>query len=377
MLLFSDSDIVIGGLNLYSNSSLFYRPSVPYLIERTGYCWKLPDPIPRWLYLFSLTESNSPFTWMIGVPITTIVCLLLFLFIGFEYRQFDLYSTAIYFGGLVIGISVPFTKTVRNNSTRSFLFFLLSATFFLTCIYSAFFLKLSISTRYYSRIGSVDEMVEKDFQMISTRQIFVSSISIRYTLSSTNVKLCSPKEDFDHPENVEILPSIDECIGRILNSDGTVFVTSRIHVEGFMLAHKMYCLEHPRSSFGIIVSMFIEREVYIRYRFDEIIQRIVESGIINHWRSLRLPKKHLLIHPKKARNTESFYPVALTFAHLSSGFLIWLTGILLASLAFACEHYIDQKCRSNHLMNKERKFWECGSKIISGDRYYFIMNSNK
>lgn len=182
----SDSDIIVGALYSNLNVSAGFRSSYPYLYDRLGYCLKLPDAVPRWQYLFIITDPNSTELWYFGLACIVLTVLLFFLLNGFEKRKVDFHSAFVLVFGVILGASVTFLKYVRKFSSQVLACVMLYCLFVLIATYNGFFFNILLRPRYFPRMATIQDLIKNDFKMIAVPEIVVRFVKeILFKLSYT------------------------------------------------------------------------------------------------------------------------------------------------------------------------------------------------
>lgn len=110
--------------------------------------------------------------------------------------------------------------------------------------------------------------------------------------------------------------------------------------------------------------MKIKEEMFKKYPFDDLLLRIVESGIINHWKSLIIDNRKNLIF--MTANT-------LTLLLMSGAFLLWTVGIIVSLLYFLLECFVSKKFKSLNTSSKKQKFWTWANKMIDSKRQIYLI----
>lgn len=114
--------------------------------------------------------------------------------------------------------------------------------------------------------------------------------------------------------------------------------------------------------------MFIEKSIYDQMPFDNVIHKLIESGIISHWRDM--------VFRQKRKNDVWCYSIsALSVHHMGSSLVIWSTGLLISLFVFGFEIYVHKKCMSNTVSERKKKIWLIASKMIDSKRYVFIIDT--
>lgn len=170
---FRDSDIVIGALNSNMNVLRRYISTISYFYDQAQFCLKLPVPLPRWQYLFLITNSNQVFIWHFGASALILAAIVFFLYSGNGEKKMISFATSILWVlASVMAVSLP----LENISLKYILVrFGIISTFFMN---NAVFFNILLKPCYSSKFGTVGEVLSSDFQFITTMRNMVDSISL-------------------------------------------------------------------------------------------------------------------------------------------------------------------------------------------------------
>lgn len=361
-LCFSYSDIIIGSLytKLNKKNSNFYKSTIFYLNDEIIYCLKIPPPYPRWLYIFLFAATNNKIVYFLMFFIFIISIGLAFLLSGYEQYKMDIYRVfLLIFGNFIyISSSITMKYCIQSNRMKLFTIYAIFCMFMLTNIYLAMFYNTILKPKYPSKVKTIDEIYQMNRKIVTTLQL-----SVKLSLFFVNFLLIgfSYFQKFvDHSRNIEIGIN-EDFLNRISNDNDIVFMVSKIYLKSKKLSNNIYCIEDKQRS-QLFITMFIENNLFNEYPFNNIIQYIIEAGIIEHWKSLAMIKY---------KNVDNYvYEMnMLTLDDLSGAFVMLMIGTIVSCTIFLFECYVFRKCKTNV---KHKQLWIFFSKIIDSNRYIFV-----
>lgn len=142
-----------------------------------------------------------------------------------------------------------------------------------------------------------------------------------------------------------------------------ISILSRIYVSKTEWISFVYCMKKSNFFYTFPVSIFIRENSKHKRKLDQIIRRIFEAGMINHWMN---------ILPAYEREIHDIHVSALTIDQMVSVFMIMLIGCTFSSIIFVLEIIVHRKLST--VTNKNRKCWKFLSQILDPKRYFCIFN---
>lgn len=169
-----NSDIIIGGLDsnmLYSNK---FEPLVAHIYDDLYVCFQNPAHLPRWLYFFLVTDSNSYILWFYGMIDVFANAVLIFLYTELEKHHIGAFDLLLYGFGIVAGISVPYDKYSKKMSSRILFGTLLFCIFVVVSVYNAMFFDILMNQKYPPKIQNYNEAMRLNYTIVSPPEFKVS-----------------------------------------------------------------------------------------------------------------------------------------------------------------------------------------------------------
>lgn len=97
---------------------------------------------------------------------------------------------------------------------------------------------------------------------------------------------------------------------------------------------KIFCFPRINNIYTYYVSMFYKKSYNLLSRFDDIIRRVLESGLITKWRKDSDLKRNANQRKNDKAQDEN---IILTLDHISGAFIVYGIGMGIATLVFICE----------------------------------------
>lgn len=170
---FSGPDIIIGSLNANRNHSHdCYESSIPYIWDDITLCFRYPEGLPKWQYIFLIFDDGI--LWLGGLALLIVALFCVSLLNEFENHHLSLWKLLICTGAAMMGVAAPFGKYCERNVLRVMVFFLLICIFWMISIYNALFFKVFLKPRYFPEIKAVEEAISANYSFIVTPELSVN-----------------------------------------------------------------------------------------------------------------------------------------------------------------------------------------------------------
>lgn len=171
---FSATDLIFGGLSANIPFSADFVPLNAHLWDDITFCFNQPRPIPRWQYLFSVTDSNSSALWLYGMIALIIAIHLVYLFTGFEKHTLDYANSVIYIFGALMNVSLPIRKICQRDISKVLCALAIVAAFLVSVVYNAVFYQLLLNQRYEDSVKSINQIRGSRWEFFATPEIAVN-----------------------------------------------------------------------------------------------------------------------------------------------------------------------------------------------------------
>lgn len=365
ILFFSSTDLLVGGLDFYSNHLDNFKPSRPYLWDETIICLKNPEFIARWIYLFLMT---NPMVWLLGISIFCIASSLWYIFSGFEENQTDLWKSILFVIGCAVLVTPPLFKYVKKCSHRLIFEYIAWGGFFITCIYLATFYKILLEPKYQSKILSTNDLTGFEYLTVNEevfqnkgKHCLAVEMMIGFCWFFQRISLNSIK-------NGKRCDDIDACFQLAQDTMKTAVIISKLQFDSSKWISDFYCIKESKNSSMKPISLFIRNDSKILAEMDEIIQWTLENDLVAYWtrsfQSKMKPKSHAIIRQVAVEDLAS---------------ILFITPLLLlfATLVFISENVIYRKCQFAIRSGQQKSYWIWLSRFVDADRYIVYWKADK
>lgn len=158
---YSQSDVIVGGLEFFRAYSSEFKPILPYLWDSTVVCVKNPDPIPQWKSFFMATTDFR--VNVMGFVCVVFATLIIMISNNFEKHAMDYHTVLMYLLAQLINISVPMRKYHFRFGSRFMFSCMAWSMFFVSQLFNGLFMVVLLGPRYPDQIKSVDELQDFEF----------------------------------------------------------------------------------------------------------------------------------------------------------------------------------------------------------------------
>ncbi|XP_068229291.1 ionotropic receptor 21a-like [Palaemon carinicauda] len=329
--------------------------SVPFDIEVSCFLSRLPKPLPKWeriLYPFELTTWISIIAGMVvSGPVLYVMAKIGKASGGEKVDLLSLSYTILYALGIQF-MEGQASLPVRRG-TQVFVCFLWLYAIIITTAYCSNLTALLTVARKPSTIDTIKQLDESGLEVGGMGAIFGTALA-----SSTNRHLQALSRRYDvYNGRINVLYS------RVRKGDVVIIAGLNVlrYMETIEFTHRgvaeSYVIKETFSPFSI--GLITQRGSPLKRKFDVVINRMVESGLVNYWflESLRIAKQELDKKNKRQLenndgNADSSNDFALdveyvevddgsvkslTFEHLEGFFFILLLGYVTSGIAFFFE----------------------------------------
>jgi hypothetical protein len=318
------TELGFGALLLDTELCDIFECTTPYLKDRL--VWHVPraKQVPNWKGLYRVFQMD---TWMVIVVISITVALLLWRLsiISHETSYATLVTSLSHVWAVMLGVSAP----GMPRASRPRLLFLIWVIYCLhiDALYLSFLTSFMINPGYEHQVRDVEELVQSKLDYgyhagfdkyfkDSTDQILVTILSRR--------KHC----DGDG----------EECLKRMAERGDFAMLVSSMLMEyknafEYMDQNGDTLFNHFHDAFlGYDFVMYLPKGSHLLQKFNSIIQRIVQSGLLEQW--WRVIKTNLRL--QQALHTQELSST-LSFSHLQSVFVFLSFGLVISSTIFIAE----------------------------------------
>lgn len=137
--------------------------------------------------------------------------------------------------------------------------------------------------------------------------------------------------------------------------------TSRIHVDVLSLQN-VFCFDHTENIYDYSTTFFVRRDFTLKSQFINKFNQILSAGLIPKWQK-EIQKEH-------SKSVEISIVRSIKMEDFSYVFIFVLIFFIPTSVVMILELVIHNKAHSANATN----FWLTLDKIVSGKRYYFLID---
>lgn len=154
---------------------------------------------------------------------------------------------------------------------------------------------------------------------------------------------------------------IDKCLHRLEFDEKLAVATSRYHIKSMPLQQNIFCFDQSQNIHNYLNTFMIRNDFPMKHEFDNILKRIVTSGILSKWRrDLQLYRV----------SVQFFFEIdSLNLIEFSYAFILLGPFLIVTVFILIVEFHIYKRANSVNTTN----FWQFLDKIICGKRCFFLL----
>ena len=273
----SSSEIAIGVLPSISRIIHFVETTIPHIHVRLLWYVPCPNPASRFKSIYKNFGSLFGACFIAVAILAAIVMWLLAKYEtqiqGLESSNYNTITYCIYNVCAVLnGVSVP--QKPISLSLRIFFTAWVWYSFAMTNVLQAHFIGLLVNPGFGRSITTLDDLIQ-------------SGIDYGYTSDIDVLQLSDPLYDIIR-SNRKICTSMYKCLQRVIEGKDFATIFDSFHAEYFrtiLLLHNIHVpictLQEDVIMFRI--SMYMAKGNPLLHRFNKIITRVFEAGLIEKW----------------------------------------------------------------------------------------------
>lgn len=342
LILNRNVDLGIGGFGAVKERYMYSDHTIEFYTENVAWCVPRAQLAPRWknlFYVFTVTAWLGMFatyaviasiTWLMGQCNPKEISAYFIL----KNSIISLYST-------FLGVSAS-TLPKKDSIRISFYFWLIFCLHFIS-VYQAKLVGVLLSPSYENQLSTIEEMVDS---------------KLEHDIISSHTRLIQNSKDYRLDKilsSIKICPDVDECLYRIAYKRDLAFLIMKTFAEFKALKFRNSNGEPLLFYIPYIVlsnKWYMTKGYPLRDRFDTLILRLRDSGLLNKWQK-DIENKYLYksLMTLSKNNDEQI----LTISHMQGAFAILLIGLLFSFFVFLNEHLID--CLKNKTKIRQQKIY--------------------
>jgi hypothetical protein len=344
----ASSDIAVGGLPLHSDIIQVAEATIPYLYIKLSWYVPCPKPASRWK---SLSKIFNPLVWACLSAVAILAAIIMWLLAKYEkkfhVRESENYMTIMHciynVWAVLTGVSVP--QKPISLSLRIFFTVWVWYAVAMATVYQAFFIGLLVNPGFEKSITTLNDLIQ-------------SGINYGYPVEIDNLKFSDPLYKII-TANRKICKSADKCLQSVIEDKDFATISSNFHAEYFRTRLLFHNIHVPLCTLQedvlmFMISMYMAKGNPLLHRFNEIIIRIFEAGLIEKWWNEFMTSSRFDDHPiddDDNTNSSDFATNELntdysTFSliHLQVVFYILLIGQIFSTFVFLVEVLYYRTC---------------------------------
>jgi pentatricopeptide repeat protein len=327
-LIYDKADIIIGCLLINSDDHMIFDDTSVYHSDRFTWIVARATPYPRWL---SVSRVFTPLSWLL-----LFVSVLIFGFI-MKYLPLSKYSESNSEWGIskciltvwaaFLEASVP--EMPRGNTLRVLFLSWVIYSLAINTIYQAFFTSYEVDPGLHHQIDTIEELMH-------TSVVFAFSSPLDPFFTDDMLKRLTPRVRCDPTKCLDYVATVYNAttfIGRVLLG---------YHREELLKKENRHEV-HPfrQDSFQLHAVMLLQKGSPFLLEVNEIISRIVEAGLVDHWEEAIIEERRLKAGILALESLKDSY-VELNILHLQGAFIFLFIGIAFSFIAFLAELFFGR-----------------------------------
>jgi hypothetical protein len=327
-VLSGNSDVAVCGLYYTCHLSSGLECSVPYIFDETLWYLPCPKPFPYWLSLSRVFKLNL---WIAFTFAYVIYSSMMWVSVTLNKKEGNhegsyknISECFLNFWAIILGVSAC-DKVPNNTTTRATFLLWVLYSFALSTVFQTFLTTFLINPGLEHEITTVDELLESGIEpgippTIDT--ILPDVTNSRYSRRT-------------------ICTNMSSCFHRLASEGNLAVLCSKYHAEyneatKYMDSDGRSFLCHLQETFALqLVTMVVQKGSFLLGKFNDLISRVTEAGLINVWWE---DVKHIkILREAETIMTPGSTPIAMKLQHFQSAFTLLAFGFFLAVLCFVWE----------------------------------------
>lgn len=324
---------MVGGFFENSISRQIMSSSIPYYQDDLTWCVPNAELASNWtnvIGIFSLT------TWMVTIAALGLSSLIILVFARREeYQNHENISWS-----LMISFAYTMSNAAHFFPTRINVMIFLSILMFyalhINIIYHSFLITVLTRPKYEPQIDNQQMAVHAKMYFYGNED------TLAYFKNKKNDKISKAIVS-----RFKVCKDIDACLALIQTEKLVAVAVSRHHSDNnpAISPLDMSCFPKTANIYMYSVSMLTKKFYHLLPKINYVIRGISESGLLKKWQedieTVKVETKH------SSGGHGGGDVVKLRVRHVEGGFLLWAMGLVLATLAFAGEHFMHWCFKTN------------------------------
>lgn len=315
------SDVAVCGMvldNIRSRSADF---TVPH--EGLEISWHVPcaKPFPRWA---SLTRVFTPSLWLGFFLIYVIVSVVMWMVLHIRKtakREYYMNLETCFLNLWAVILSVSASGSASNRTVLRFIFLLwVWYSLVVNTVYQTFLTSFLVDPGVQDQLNTEEELVNSDLKLGFNSYMALHSDEV-FT---------------DRYKRRVICEDIDQCVERLAVQGDLAFLISKF-VGRYKASFKFLraggkpgfcCIKDDFSHVWMV--MYLQKGSLYLDRFNSILLRMWEAGMVDHWREEIIYTAMLAGSRESAMESDPNFYISLSLVHLQSAFYCLVLGYMLS-----------------------------------------------
>jgi hypothetical protein len=332
-LIFDKADIAFGALVKSENSTYLMDVTISY--QQSKWEWYVPCPVKfaRWKSIFRVFSASLWLTIFLSTLLANFTIVFLAKFRITERKSFKRFVNAITdVWAVIIGISVSVMP--RTTPVRLFFFSWICYSLAINTVFQAYLTTFLIDPGFEKSISTVEELFSSGLKYGFAPYPFDS-------LFKNNIYLYSKKilENWVDCSNVNV------CLTWTAKYRNVSTICSKVIADYFYYKSQFSeeygghtsCTVKESTVLLTDVIMLLQKGSPLLHRVNEIIRRVSEGGIIDHWVQSCAEMREVIKAEANATKTLADEFRALNMTHMQSAFYLLFLGQGLSMMSFLME----------------------------------------
>jgi hypothetical protein len=331
-LMYDKADVIIGCLLINSDDHVMFDDTNVYHTDRFTWIVARATPYPRWL---SMSRVFTPVSWLL-----LFVSVLIFGFVMKYVTTFKLSESnsdwniskcILTMWAAFLGAGVP--EMPRGNTLRVLFVCWVVYSLAMNTIYQAFFTSFEVDPGLHHQVDTIEELLD-------TSVVFAFSSPLDPFFTDDMLERLKPRircEPTNCLEYVATVYNATTFIGRVLLG---------YHREALMKKEHRHQV-HPfgQDSFQLHAVLILQKGSPFLLRFNDIITRIVEAGLVDYWKEAIIEERRLKAGILALESLKDSY-VELNLLHLQGAFIFLFIGVAFSFIGFLAELFFGKMLRN-------------------------------
>jgi len=343
-----DTDISIGALTVRDKFMSRADCTLSYLQDAVQWYVPCPKYAKPWTALLRVYTSDA-WVYMLCLPIPLVICMHRIAIRVYKYhlRESQRYMTfqSCFFIACSIGLGVSVPELPRTTILRTFVFLLICFSSFKATVFQNYYTTFLLNPGFEKQISNIRDILESGIQFGYTPD---TEESLKYVTNEYEYNIMQ--------ERRVMCDDQCQCLELMLNDANFACVSNTLCAEfakqscGSSYVRCNVCVL-PKEIDKLRGTMYLKRGHPLLIRFNKIIRRLTEVGLISKWKKDSLSKQKLIFFSSPLSYGKNIFVTknivadriyekryfALSRSHFTVAFFYLILGCTLSFCVFIVE----------------------------------------